>query len=188
MAARDPGEGRGARVVTWVVAAGTLLGTSLLAFRRKPYPSRYGENTGRGAPSTPPSPRAKALGFEPHDMNARDVSLTLFTLGTGLATAIGLMFLMLFLLHTSDASKAARFTTEQRARIDPPAPHLQAHPHADLREERARQDGLLSAYAWLGTDHARARIPVKRAMALAVGRSLDAGPEPQAANQAGGQR
>ncbi len=180
MATRDSGEERSTRVVTWLVAAGTLLGTSLLAFRRKPVLDPFGEETGRGNPSTPPSSKAKALGFEPHDMSARDVSWVLFALGASAAAAIGLMFLMLSLLHASDATKLARFTAEQRARIDPPAPHLQDHPVADLRQERARQEGVLNAYAWIGTDHARARIPVDRAMALAVGRSLDAGPQPAA--------
>ena len=186
MAMRDPGEERGTRVVTWLVAAGALLGTSLLAFRRKPALDPFGEATGRGTPSTPPSSKAKALGFETHDMNAQDVSWILFALAASAATAIGLMFLMLSLLHASDASKVARFTVEQRARIDPPAPHLQDHPVADLRQERARQEGVLNVYDWIGTDHARARIPVERAMALAVGRSLDAGPEP-AASAAKGQ-
>lgn len=186
MATRDPGEERGTRVVTWLVAAGTLLGTSLLAFRRKPVLDPFGEESGRGKPSTPPSPKAKALGFETQDMRASYVSWVLFALLASAAAAIGLMFLMLSLLHASDADKLARFTAEQRARIDPPAPHLQDHPVADLREERARQEGVLNAYAWIGTNHARARIPVDRAMALSVGQSLDAGPEP-AASAAKGQ-
>ncbi|MDQ2804371.1 MAG: hypothetical protein M3Y41_17445 [Pseudomonadota bacterium] len=194
MAARNPGEGRGpsvgpgARVVTWLVLAGTLLGTSLLTFRRKPAPSPYGEATGRGTPSTPPSARAETLGFEPHDASARDVTLSLFVLAVGAAAAVGLMFLMLGIFHAERVANAPRLTPEQAANIEPPAPHLQAHPHADLRSLRAREEGLLNAYAWLGADHARARIPIGRAMGLTVGRSLDAGPEPAAASPAGPQR
>ena len=185
MAAHNRDERRGARTVTWFAGVGALLSVALLAFRRQPVLDPHGEAAGRGRPATPPSSEATAVGYETHDMAARDVSWVLFTLGATAAAAVGLMFLLLFLLHSGNAGNAARFTTQQRARVEPPAPHLQVHPRRDLRDVRAREDGVLNAYAWLGADHARARIPVDRAMALAVGRSLDAGPESPAANQAG---
>lgn len=185
MAQPETGEGRGARAVTWLVAAGTLLGTSLLAFRRKPYPSRFGEDTGRGSPSTPPSPKARALNFEPHDANARNVALVMLGHFVVAASVIGLMFLMLGFFHDHRVVSAPHLTPEQEARIEPPAPHLQAHPHQDLYARQALEEGRLNSYEWLDPSHARARIPIRRAMALAVGRSLDAGPEPAPASQAG---
>ena len=191
MTARKPGEERarkvGLAVVTWLVAAGALLGTSLLSFRQPPVPPHKAA-TGRGTPTTPPSAKAKALGFEPHDASARDVTLSLLVLGASAAAAVGLMFLMLSIFNANRAADAPRFTREQQAAIEPPEPHLQAHPHVDLHDRRASEDGLLNAYAWLGSDHVRARIPISRAMALTVGRSLDTGPEPAPASPAGPRR
>lgn len=185
MAEPDSREGRGARVMTWLVATGTLLGTSLLAFRRKPVLDPYSEDTGRGSPSTPPSAKAKSLNFEPHDASPRDVTLVMLGHLAVAGTVVGLMFVMLGFFHDTRVANTPRFTPEERARIEPPGPHVQAHPHQDLYARQAYEEAQLNSYVWLDPDHARARIPIARAMALAVGRSLDAGPEPVLANQAG---
>ena len=175
MAAREPGARRWSSPVTWLVAAGTLLGTSLLAFPRKRALDPYSEAVGRGAPSAPPSRRAKALGFEPRDASARDLAIVMVVFAAGAAAMIGLMFVMLGILHARRTADAPPLTAEQQAVIQPPAPRLQSHPHLELQDLRAREEGLLHAYAWQDVAHQAARIPIERAMALAVGQSLDAG-------------
>jgi hypothetical protein len=184
MVARDPDERRGPGVLTWLVAAGTLLGTSALVFRRKTAPGAYGEETGRGMPSTPPSRRALSLGFETHDMSPKVMSLVLGGLLASAGIGVALMFGLLTLFHSEREASAPRLTPEQQAHVEPPSPRLQVHPFQELYAQRSHEEGLLNAYAWLDPGHTRARIPIDRAMALAVGRSLDADPSaaPQAAS------
>ncbi len=130
--------------------------------------------SGRGRRATPPSREAARLGYETEDMAGR--TMTLLALGLALfsAVAIGAAIGLLSLFHAP--APAAALTAEQRAAIEPPAPHLQAHPHADLRDLRAREEELLQGYAWLDARHQSARVPIGRAMALTVGRSLDPAP------------
>jgi len=173
---RGTGRARLDTALTWLASTSAALG-GLALLGRRPVPiGDEGEASGRGSPSTPPSKRAVSLGFEPHDMSGRDMALLVAGLGASAAAVIGLMFAMLGYFHAQDRAARPPFTPEQVARIEPPLPHLQDHPKADLREQIAREEGLLHGYAWLGPDHARARIPIDRAMALAVGRPLDAAP------------
>jgi hypothetical protein len=131
--------------------------------------------TGRGLPGTPPSARSLRLKYEAVDMSARDMTLVLLGLAIFVAVFGGGAIGMAAIFHTWNARQPA-YTPQQTARIVPPGPHLQVHPHAELREERAREVQLLHAYAWLDDKHTTARIPIARAMALTVGKSLDAGP------------
>jgi hypothetical protein len=185
MAARDPDGARGPQVLTWLVAAGTLLGTSMLVFRRKTAPGAYGEETGRGLPSTPPSRRALSLGFETHDMNPKVMLLVLGVLLASAGIGVALMFGLLTIFHSNREANAPRLTAEQQAHVEPPSPRLQTHPFQDLYARQSYEEGLLNAYLWLDPGHTRARIPIDRAMSLAVGGSLDADPSaaPQNAPQ-----
>lgn len=131
--------------------------------------------SGRGLPGTPPSTRADRLGYEDDPMSARDMTLVLVGLAVFAIVSGGAAMGMTALFHGWN-SLTPSFTPQQTARIVPPGPHLQTHPHAELREERARELQLLHAYAWLNAEHSRARIPIGRAVALTVGKSLDAGP------------
>ena len=186
MAARDPDDRRGPQVLTWLVAAGTLLGTSALVFRRKTAPSTYGEETGRGVPSTPPSRRALSLGFETHDMNPTVMVVVLGSLLAAAGIGVALMFGLLSIFHSNREASAPRLTAEQQAHVEPPSPRLQDHPYRDLYARQSYEEGLLNAYLWLDPSHTRARIPIDRAMSLAVGRSLDA--DPSAAPQGAPER
>ena len=53
-----------------------------------------------------------------------------------------------------------------RAALIPPAPRLQPHPRADLKELRQEKDALLSNWAWSDGEHRFARVPIERAMAI----------------------
>lgn len=131
--------------------------------------------TGRGVPSTRPSATSLRRGHETEDMSARDMAFVLLGLAGFVTVFSGAAIGMAALFHTWNRSPVP-LTREQTARIAPPGPHLQANPHADLRDERAREEQLIHGYAWLDTGHTVARIPIGRAMALTAGTSLDAAP------------
>jgi hypothetical protein len=54
----------------------------------------------------------------------------------------------------------------------PPGPRLQDNPQQDMRDLRARQEGLLKGYAWVNRGSGIARIPIEDAMRLVVERGL----------------
>jgi hypothetical protein len=56
----------------------------------------------------------------------------------------------------------------------PPAPVLQSDPHADLVKLRAREDSVLTGYAWVNRQAGVARIPIDRAMELLLRQGLPA--------------
>lgn len=146
---------------------------------REPAPAPHpleGAGLGRGGHERPPSEEADRLGYEPDNVAAGGLArLALVSAVVVFGLVIGMM-MMLERFRIADRAAGPPPTEIQRTAVVPPLPHLQAQPFADLRMLRAHENELLDNYAWLGQDHARARIPVERAKQLAVGRSLDAGP------------
>lgn len=128
--------------------------------------------SGRGLPGRSPSTRALRAGYETEDMSPRDMLLVLIGLALFAVASSGAAIAMSAMFHRWDLRQQP-FTAQQIARIVPPAPHLQSDPYAQLRDTRAREEQLLNGYMWLNRDHTAARIPIARAMALTVGKSLD---------------
>jgi hypothetical protein len=71
------------------------------------------------------------------------------------------------------ASPAASPVAERLGPREPPAPRLQADPHADLEALRARDGRILGTYGWVDRDAGIARIPIARAMELLAGTEDD---------------
>ena len=86
---------------------------------------------------------------------------------------VGIVFAMIWRFNIASSRPWSKLTPQQTARLVPPAPHLQVDPFADLAQVRAREERLLHSYGWTSADHSTARIPIDRAMALVVGKSLD---------------
>lgn len=168
-------ESGGARTGVILAFFGTLLGATLLMFRRTD--RSHAAPSGRGDPGIPPSPQSVATGYEHVDATTSSVVKAVVILASYAAGMVGLMVVMLNIFDASTTRRDANLTAEQRTPIQVPSPHLQAAPYVELHDERSRENGKLDGYAWLGADHARARIPLERAMALTVGRSLDFGPD-----------
>jgi hypothetical protein len=168
-------------LVSWATRAGVLLGgVALLNLLRPVQPgiaeSDPTEAMGRGQPATPPSYRARQAGHETRDLGGRTLTLLVAGLGATVACVIGLMVVLMgFFVHARNAA-APHYTAQQTAVIVPPAPNLQAAPLADIAQLHEREEKLLEHYAWIDSNHTRARVPIERAMALIVGRSLDAAP------------
>ncbi len=130
----------------------------------------------RGAHGTEPSTAALECGHETTDINVRTTVYILAGMAAVTALVIGVVFVMVW---RSDASRHAAWsglTNEQTAVSVPPTPRLQSHPFIDLAQQKARQQRLLHSYGWINADHTTARIPIDRAMALSVGKALDAWP------------
>ena len=171
----DASSRRKGRLSTLVAFLATLLGACLLVFRR-PSEAPFSTRSGRGGHSTPASPAAVAVGYEVVDAKSVSIIKWAALLFGSAVLAVGLMVVLVNIFEAGTARRDSRLTPEQTTAIVVPLPHLQAAPYLDLHRERAREDGLLSGYAWLGAGHSAARIPIARAMQLSVGRSLDLGP------------
>jgi hypothetical protein len=132
--------------------------------------------SGRGSPGTPPSAEALAAGYEPKDIGAVGVALILAGMAASTALVIGVVFAMTWRFDINRHATMAHLTSQETARVVPPAPHLQRNPFADLARVQSREARLLASYGWISADHSLARIPIDRAMALSVGKSLDQSP------------
>ncbi|MBN8901400.1 MAG: hypothetical protein J0H57_10240 [Rhodospirillales bacterium] len=143
------------------------IGAATLLWRRREIVS------GRGIPSTPPSHDSLESGYEVKDISVRGVSYVLVAIGAAVAVSLGVVFLFVGRFEAARSASFQGLTAEQTAVAVTPAPHLQFHPHDDLAEVRLREQRLLQGYGWADRDHTRAHIPIERAMALMVGRSLD---------------
>jgi hypothetical protein len=58
----------------------------------------------------------------------------------------------------------------------PPEPRLEKAPPKDLAELRAREDEILSGYAWVNKEQGLARIPVARALDIVAEKGLPPAP------------
>jgi uncharacterized protein HemX len=132
--------------------------------------------TAHGNPKTPPSGEALAVGFEPRDINARGAAMVLATIAVVTAVVIGIVFIMVWRFDIARRQSSLALTPQQTEQSVPPEPHLQVDPFVDLLRQRDRENRLLNSYGWTNADHSLARIPLARAMALSVGKSLDASP------------
>jgi hypothetical protein len=143
-----------------ILAGLTLRGSGILNGR----PSRPPANTQRD-PNDP--------GHETRDVNVRNTALVMAGLGL---TALAVIGTMIWLMHTVVASQRRTLpalTPQQTARLVPPPPNLQANPYADIDRERAATEARIAGYGYRDETRSRARIPIDRAMALTVGRSLE---------------
>lgn len=160
------------RRITWRLLAfgGFLAGAAALLHRESAVESA------RGHHRTPPSPEALECGHEVKDINVRNTTYILAGMAATTALVVGIVFVMVWQFDTRRHVISADLTPQQTARVIPPAPRLQDDPYADLARVDARENRLLHSYGWTSADHSTARIPIDRAMALSVGKSLDAGP------------
>ncbi len=143
----------------------------------KPHDAGWGgEEIGRGLPSTPPSEEARTAGHETEDADTRRLAFIIGFMGVSVAVVIGAMVLLLRTIDHARVANEPHFTTEQKAALTPPLPHLQAAPFEDIAQLHAYENDLLTHYAWLDKAHTRARIPIDRAMALVAGHTLDPAP------------
>ena len=113
-------------------------------------------------------------GHETRDAHFRSVVFSglglLALMFLGMLVSLGLMAL----LKGRSVQPGAHPDTfvELRQNTLPPAPRLQADPHASLLLLRAAEDSILTTYGRSAGDTASARIPIGRAMELLVRKGL----------------
>ena len=157
------------RVLDWVIG-GAIGGALLLTGNRRRELAIL--HSGRGRRRTPPSPRALGAGHETVDADAGRVGQVLVGLAVVVILSVGALGLLLSHFHGRHAAHRPQLTAQQQASVQPPLPRLQVRAYADLRSVQAHEQALLHGYAWQDAQHGRAKIPIDRAMALMVGRSL----------------
>jgi hypothetical protein len=112
-------------------------------------------------------------GHEVRDVNVRNTALVMAGLALTVLAVIGTMIWLMGSFAASQRRSLPTLTPQQTARLAPPPPNLQANPYADIDRERAAAAAHLAGYGYRDAARTRARIPIGRAMDLAVGRSLE---------------
>ncbi|MEX1139031.1 MAG: hypothetical protein WEF53_06820 [Bacteroidota bacterium] len=115
--------------------------------------------------------------YEVRDAHFRGLLYT----GIGLLALIGLNLAISWMAYKyfedSSAQPGEFPRTFATPKTVPPAPVLQPNPHADLVKLRAREDSVLTGYAWVNQQAGVARIPIDRAMEMLLRQGLPARPQ-----------
>ncbi len=129
-----------------------------------------------------------AVTHDPYtDHEESDVNIAaVFRFGGGLAAVILVVGVVVWLLFKYfDAREATGIRAYPlaagRGNAVPPEPRLQERPREELRELQAREDGILSSYAWVDREAGTVRIPIAEAMRITVERGLPVRPSEPAA-------
>jgi hypothetical protein len=87
-----------------------------------------------------------------------------------------------FVTRDTESQPPAAYVADSNPEaLEPPAPRLQVTPEKDLADLRAREDAILTSYAWVEKDRGIARIPVEEAMRLVAERGLPTFTAPEVA-------
>ncbi|MCJ2006414.1 hypothetical protein ACFZ8E_21240 [Methylobacterium sp. HMF5984] len=140
--------------------------SGLAILRRRPSSPGTAKASGEAGSSDGP-------GYETSDVHVGNTARVMAGLMVTALAVIGAMIWLKTMVSTDQRQALPSLTAQQTARLVPPPPNLQADPYADLAAERAAEGRRLDGYAFLDASRQRARIPIDRAMALTVGRTLD---------------
>ncbi len=114
-------------------------------------------------------------GHETSDLDARSVFISGLLVSIGL-TIVGLLIawgVYAYFKASSVVPGAAANTVMVPDSIAlPPLPRLQENPHVTLVPFVKTQDSILATYGWVNKDSGIVRIPIERAMRLAVQRGF----------------
>lgn len=113
-------------------------------------------------------------GFETRDVDFRPVLWVGFWLTMIVVAFFALMWLMYVALVDREerASAPAHSLATEFARKQPPAPNLQKDPFADWVDLQRENEEILTTYGWVDQPSGVVRIPIERAMELALERGF----------------
>jgi hypothetical protein len=119
------------------------------------------------------TPSSEATGHETADASILGIVLTGVGLTIGAVIALCIVygifqFLSTQTLTTAPPNPMAETSVEQL----PPEPRVQEHPAVELQELHAKEDTLLSTYGWTDKMAGVVRIPIDRAIDLALQRGF----------------
>lgn len=106
-------------------------------------------------------PTPNGAGHERSEVSVRFivVSLAVLLIGT-ILVALLVVGIFQFLGHTYQTQESAKQSQPQI----PPEPRIEVEPWQQLLTVRAREDHVLSSYAWVNQKEGTVRIPIKQAM------------------------
>ena len=111
--------------------------------------------------------------YETEDVRVGRTGLIVLGLALTVAAVIGGLAWMRHAFTASQRAALPPLTRAQTAAVIPPAPNLQPEPYADIDRILAAQARALDSYGFADPERTRARIPIDRAIALTLGKSLD---------------
>jgi hypothetical protein len=132
-------------------------------------------------PYPPGSPRDRGPGYERRDANVGGLLQFAFWMALVLVvTLVGMKFTFDHFKNMQPLGATASPMVSAAQTVVPPAPRLQAQPHADLEEYCAAQQQSVSGYSWINQQAGIVHIPVDRAMDLILERGLPSRPASEA--------
>ena len=124
-----------------------------------------------------PGPPGAVTGHENTDASVRLVVITLAFLGAGAAAVCFLVYGIFWYLADHPLTTLPPNPMAETARQQfPPAPRIEVHPAIEIQELHAEEDKILSTYGWTNKSLGIARIPIDRAMDLALERGFPTKP------------
>lgn len=113
-------------------------------------------------------------GYETRDVNFRPVLWASFGVSVAVVTFFALMWLMYVSLNAREEreSAPAHALATVYGRSEPPVPNLQKDPAADFEALQHESGEILSTYGWVDRPAGVVRIPIERAMELALERGF----------------
>jgi hypothetical protein len=114
-------------------------------------------------------PTTNGAGHEKSEVSVRFivVSLTVLLIGTFLV-ALLVVGIFQFFSHTYHPMESAK----QAQPVVPPEPHVEVEPWQQVKTVRAREDHVLTSYAWVDKKQGVVRIPVDQAIDEMVKKGL----------------
>jgi hypothetical protein len=115
-----------------------------------------------------------ATGHEQEDASVRAIILTGAALAIGAAVVAAIVYGIFWYfahhpLSTAAENPMAMANPEARR---PPAPRIEEHPADEVQQLHQQEDLILHTYGWTDKDAGIVRVPIDRAMDLALQRGL----------------
>jgi len=104
----------------------------------------------------------------------REVSVRLIVVSLAfLAVATAIVFVLVvgifrYLYTTYSTEEATRLSRP----VIPPEPRIEVAPYEQLQQVRAREDHVLTTYAWVDKDGGKVRVPIDRAIDMLAAKGL----------------
>ncbi len=121
-----------------------------------------------------PRPGAPHGGGVDSELNFKGI----FGFVIGLSVVCLLVFALMWGLSVWQKSRLVKqdapapVLAEARAKTLPPGPLLQSDPEKDLAELRAKEDAVLSGWAWTDAGKTHARVPADRAIEIVLAKGF----------------
>jgi hypothetical protein len=110
---------------------------------------------------------------EESDVNVRAIfAFCAGLVAVGVAVHFGVWLMFQYLTGREAAREPIAYPLAAGQNRLPPEPRLQTNPREDLRALRAREDEILTTYAWVDKNGGVVRVPIDVAMKITLKRGL----------------